>query len=53
MLTEPERQLMMSLNDRIQHEENTEKLLLLIGQLNQLLDNAEERAEALQRGLKF
>ena len=49
MLTDDERKLMALLNERIQIEQDSAKLMRLIAQLNALLERAEERTSVLQR----
>lgn len=49
MLTDDERKLMALLNERIQIEQDSAKLMRLIAQLNSLLERAEERTSVLQR----
>ncbi len=43
MLTEEERRMMASLNDRIQRERDHAELIRLVEQLNKLLANAKDR----------
>jgi hypothetical protein len=50
MLTEDERRIMHDLNERIQREPDSEKLVKLVEQLNRLLESAELRTRALMDG---
>ena len=50
MLTDEERRMMASLNDRIQREQDHAKLIRLVQQLNNLLAGAEACAAALRKG---
>lgn len=49
MLSPKERQLMEVLNNRIQKEQDSEKLLVLVELLNTVAQRAEERATAIRK----